>query len=33
LRYLENGMRRELGFGAVPLRLNVRGTKNPYDNK
>ena len=33
LRYLENGMRRELGFGAVPLRLNVRGTKNPYDTK
>jgi GTP-binding protein len=31
LRYLVNGMRRELGFGAVPIRLDVRGSKNPFD--
>ncbi|MFN3388819.1 MAG: ribosome biogenesis GTPase Der [Allosphingosinicella sp.] len=31
LRYLVNGMRRELGFGAVPVRLDTRGSKNPYD--
>ena len=31
LRYLVNGMRRELGFGAVPVRLSTRGSKNPYD--
>jgi GTP-binding protein len=30
-RYLMNGMRRELGFGAVPIRLALRGGKNPYD--
>ncbi len=30
-RYLINGMRRELGFGAVPIRLNFRGGRNPYD--
>jgi GTP-binding protein len=29
-RYLINGMRRELGFGAVPIRLNFRGSKNPF---
>ena len=29
-RYLENGIRRELGFGAVPIRLNLRNQKNPY---
>jgi GTP-binding protein len=32
-RYLMNGMRRELGFGAVPIRLALRGGKNPYDSK
>jgi GTP-binding protein len=32
-RYLMNGMRRELGFGAVPIRLNFRGSKNPFDSK
>jgi GTP-binding protein len=32
-RYLMNGMRRELGFGAVPIRLAMRGGKNPYDSK
>lgn len=30
-RYLVNGIRRELGFGAVPVRLNVRAPKNPFD--
>ncbi len=29
-RYLVNGMRRDLGFGAVPVRLTLRATKNPY---
>jgi len=32
-RYLVNGLRRELGFGAVPVRLMVRATRNPYDEK
>ena len=32
-RYLVNGMRRELGFGAVPVRLNLRSAKNPFDKK
>src|SRR5690606_32312919 len=31
-RYLANGMRRELGFGAVPLRLQLRGSRNPFDS-
>jgi GTP-binding protein len=30
LRYLINGIRRELGFGTVPVRLTVRATRNPY---
>ena len=30
VRYLVNGMRRELGFGAVPVRLTLRAPKNPY---
>ena len=30
LRYLVNGIRRELGFGAVPVRLHARATRNPY---
>jgi GTP-binding protein len=30
-RYLMNGMRREFGFGAVPIRLTLRGGRNPYD--
>ncbi len=29
-RYLVNGMRRELGFGAVPVRLTLRAPKNPF---
>lgn len=32
-RYLVNGIRKELGFGAVPVRLTLRGGKNPYDKK
>ena len=30
-RYLVNSMRRELGFGAVPVRLTLRAPKNPFD--
>ena len=30
-RYLVNSMRRELGFGAVPVRLMLRAPKNPFD--
>jgi GTP-binding protein len=29
-RYLVNGIRRELGLGAVPVRLTLRSPKNPY---
>lgn len=29
-RYLVNGIRKELGFGAVPVRLTLRSPKNPY---
>jgi GTPase len=32
-RYLVNGIRRELGFGAVPVRLSMRSSKNPFDPK
>jgi GTP-binding protein len=31
IRYLVNGIRKELGFGAVPVRLSVRASKNPFD--
>lgn len=31
-RYLVNGIRRELGFGAVPVRLTLRSPKNPFDH-
>ncbi len=31
-RYLLNGIRRELGFGAVPVRLTLKSPKNPYDD-
>ncbi|HEX4694871.1 ribosome biogenesis GTPase Der [Sphingomonas sp.] len=30
-RYLINSMRRDLGFGAVPVRLTFRAPKNPFD--
>ena len=30
-RYLVNSMRKELGFGAVPVRLSLRAPKNPFD--
>ncbi len=30
-RYLVNGIRRDLGFGAVPVRLTLRAPKNPFD--
>ena len=29
-RFLLNGIRRELGFGAVPVRLTLKSPKNPY---
>ena len=29
-RYLVNGIRKELGFGAVPVRLHARAPKNPF---
>ena len=32
-RYLVNSMRRELGFGAVPVRLTMRAPKNPFDRE
>jgi GTP-binding protein len=33
LRYLTNGLRKELGFGAVPIRLVARPSRNPFDEK
>jgi GTPase len=32
-RYLLNGIRRDLGFGAVPVRINFRSSKNPFADK
>ena len=32
-RYLVNGIRRELGFDAVPIRLTLRSAKNPFADK
>ena len=29
-RYLVNGLRRDLGFSAVPVRLTLRGARNPF---
>jgi GTPase len=29
-RYLLNGIRRDLDFGAVPVRINLRSSKNPF---
>ena len=31
-RYLVNGLRRDLGFGSVPVRLTLRAPKNPFDS-
>ncbi len=31
-RYLVNGIRRDLGFDAVPVRLTLRSPKNPFKN-
>ena len=30
-RYLVNSLRRDLGFGAVPVRLTLRSARNPFD--
>ncbi|HWT12435.1 MAG TPA: ribosome biogenesis GTPase Der [Allosphingosinicella sp.] len=30
-RYLVNGIRKELDFGTVPVRLTMRGSRNPFD--
>ena len=30
-RYLVNGLRKELGFGAVPVRLTLRSGRNPFE--
>lgn len=32
-RYLLNSIRKQLGFGAVPVRLTLKSPKNPFDNK
>jgi GTP-binding protein len=32
-RYLINGIRRDLGFASVPVRLTLRAPKNPFDKK
>jgi GTPase len=32
-RYLLNAMRRDLGLGAIPLRLEFRGRANPFDRQ
>jgi GTPase len=32
-RYLLNSMRRDLGLGAVPLRMTMRAQKNPFHDK
>ena len=32
-RYLLNSMRRDLGLGAVPLRMTMRASKNPFHNE
>ncbi|MEA3046980.1 MAG: GTPase [Sphingomonadales bacterium] len=33
LRYLTNSIRKELGFGAVPVRLQARASKNPFGDR
>ena len=32
-RYLVNGIRKDLDFGAVPVRLHCRSSSNPFDDK
>ncbi|MBT2187055.1 ribosome biogenesis GTPase Der [Sphingobium nicotianae] len=32
-RYLVNGIRRELDFSGVPIRMNLRSAANPFDKK
>jgi GTP-binding protein len=32
-RYLINGIRRDLGFAGVPVRMVLRAPKNPYGTK
>ena len=32
-RYLVNSMRKELGFGAVPVRVTLRAPKNPFGSE
>jgi GTPase len=32
-RYLVNGLREEIGFQGVPIRINFRGGKNPFEDK
>ncbi len=32
-RYLVNSLRRELGFGSVPVRINLKSPKNPFAKK
>lgn len=32
LKYLTNSLRRDLDFGAVPIRLTARASKNPFDS-
>ena len=33
MRYLINGIRGALGFGAVPVRLSARASRNPFDKQ
>jgi GTP-binding protein len=33
LRYLVNGLRKDLDFGAVPVRLTARPSRNPFDTE
>jgi GTPase len=33
IRYLINGIRREMDFGAVPVRLQVRASRNPFGDR
>jgi GTP-binding protein len=31
-RYLLNALRRDLKLGPIPLRMTLRGSKNPFDH-